>query len=303
MVTANHDLVLRNWFEALLVFLRQGLAQPIVQAYKQKYASVNYMGVMRETLKTATFEPDPAMFINEDMFLSNLDLSACFTLMLRRWDDVFQAKLGRPGKRNIERLKDLRNNWAHPNNANSITLDEVCSAAESAIEILKVFPSQPEITQVREIYQQLLQLRSPDASNVEASDSETTSTTQVIATNGEFTQEDTQLIHPVVENMEFYLEVIERNGRTNCLHVPVQQGRVIVGRSNSAHLGLNDPKVSRVHLLVVKNGTGLFLTDLRSANGTLLEGQPVIPNEPTHWGIGQVITVGDTWLILRRSSE
>ena len=102
--------------------------------------------------------------------------------------------------------------------------------------------------------------------------------------------------------VSFFIEIIRRDGEQQ--RIPLQQGALVVGRSEkSSSIVLDDPRVSRVHLQIVRDfDHGIVVTDLRSANGTTLDGNPLTPNEPTPWALGQVIGVGQTQLILKYGS-
>jgi hypothetical protein len=68
-----------------------------------------------------------------------------------------------------------------------------------------------------------------------------------------------------------------------------EQGRVVLGRGRKVDYQLDDPNVSRRHAIIYFEGGRLFLKDLGSTNGTLLNGKPVTsgPLAP-----GDVITLG-----------
>jgi len=77
-----------------------------------------------------------------------------------------------------------------------------------------------------------------------------------------------------------------------------------IGRAEDNDLQLADPKVSRHHARVHKEGTTYVLEDLGSANGTLVNGVPL--TEPHTLQHGERITVGDVELTYEepgRSSE
>ena len=50
---------------------------------------------------------------------------------------------------------------------------------------------------------------------------------------------------------------------------------VVIGRSVGCNLRLDDSEVSRHHARISHNGTDFVLNDLKSANGTKVNGQPV----------------------------
>jgi hypothetical protein len=68
-----------------------------------------------------------------------------------------------------------------------------------------------------------------------------------------------------------------------------EKSRVIIGRARDADFRLDDPNVSRQHALVYWEDGRLFLRDLGSTNGTLVNGRPVTSASLAD---GDVITVG-----------
>ncbi len=70
-----------------------------------------------------------------------------------------------------------------------------------------------------------------------------------------------------------------------------ETGIIVIGRSETCGLVLDDEKVSREHAAVVKKGRRIILRDLKSRNGTLLDGRFVgeKPLSP-----GDVFRVGDS---------
>ena len=61
---------------------------------------------------------------------------------------------------------------------------------------------------------------------------------------------------------------------------------------------LADPSVSRRHARIGRDGEVLYLEDLNSLNGTLVDGQPAAPFDPMPIRAGQVIEVGGVALLL-----
>jgi len=77
-----------------------------------------------------------------------------------------------------------------------------------------------------------------------------------------------------------------------------------IGRAEDNDLRLADPKASRHHARLHRQGTAFLLTDLGSANGTLLNGVRLTAPRPLQHG--DRIVIGDTELIFQepgRSSE
>ena len=92
-----------------------------------------------------------------------------------------------------------------------------------------------------------------------------------------------------------------------CLHVKpaagepfdhlLDQGSVVVGRSSISDLVLADPFLSRRHTLFFVEGAALFVEDLRSSNGTLLNGRRVAG--PTEVRPGDVVTLSGSSIEIR----
>jgi serine phosphatase RsbU (regulator of sigma subunit) len=65
---------------------------------------------------------------------------------------------------------------------------------------------------------------------------------------------------------------------------------IVIGRGKKADISLDDPSTSRRHATIERHGTGWRITDLESANGTLVNGRPV--SRPVLVRPGDLITVG-----------
>ena len=81
----------------------------------------------------------------------------------------------------------------------------------------------------------------------------------------------------------------------------LRQGKMTIGRA-TAHsenwdIALQDRGVSRPHARIESTDGGFTLTDIDSANGTLVNGQ--ILEAPTALKDGDVILIGETTLIYR----
>ena len=68
----------------------------------------------------------------------------------------------------------------------------------------------------------------------------------------------------------------------------------VSGRDKSCAIVLEDAHSSRRHFEITQTPKGFFLTDLGSANGTLLNGVNLQPNQPVRLHSGDVITVSQT---------
>ena len=83
------------------------------------------------------------------------------------------------------------------------------------------------------------------------------------------------------------------NGQTTQL--PIQTEKAILGRAEDADLKIPEGYsfVSGHHLLIQRKDSQFTLTDMDSTNGTLLNNQPVPPNQPVDLRHNAVIRIGD----------
>lgn len=84
------------------------------------------------------------------------------------------------------------------------------------------------------------------------------------------------------------------------MEFPLPKGEVIIGRYIEADLYLDDDAVSRRHARITISDETVFLQDLGSTNGTLVDGQPLSPRRQTIIQPGQVITIGAFVLDVRK---
>jgi two-component system response regulator AtoC len=77
-------------------------------------------------------------------------------------------------------------------------------------------------------------------------------------------------------------------------------GQILVGRGLSADLRVGAPSVSREHLLVVA-GDPACLIDSDSANGVHVDGVRAAPGEPVPFEPGNVVELGDAFLLIEHS--
>ena len=84
------------------------------------------------------------------------------------------------------------------------------------------------------------------------------------------------------------------NGALNGQRFVVKDGGVRLGRSSSNDIHIPDEELSRNHCLFETVGdSDIRITDLASANGTLVNGKP-LGNDPQTLRVGDLITVGAT---------
>jgi DNA segregation ATPase FtsK/SpoIIIE, S-DNA-T family len=76
-------------------------------------------------------------------------------------------------------------------------------------------------------------------------------------------------------------------GRT----VALGQGRHVLGRGSEATVRLDDPDVSRRHVVVQVGGGDITVADLGSTNGSWLGGEP-LDEQPRSWTTGAIVRLG-----------
>jgi len=70
----------------------------------------------------------------------------------------------------------------------------------------------------------------------------------------------------------------------------------VIGRGPGLDLTLTDSDTSRRHIEVGRRGPHLWVKDLGSKNGALLDGNPLPANKETLWPRGKLVTIGATEL-------
>ena len=84
--------------------------------------------------------------------------------------------------------------------------------------------------------------------------------------------------------------------------VPLTRSETVVGRASICDLPLSDPEVSRRHLALTATTSGIRVRDLRSTNGTRIEGQWIDASESAA-SIGDTIRLGDSTLVVTCAYE
>jgi len=57
------------------------------------------------------------------------------------------------------------------------------------------------------------------------------------------------------------------------LEIPIDREWLVIGRGRSAEMTLAEPTISRAHAAIGYDGRGFFVQDLRSTNGTMVNGE------------------------------
>ena len=67
---------------------------------------------------------------------------------------------------------------------------------------------------------------------------------------------------------------------------------VLLGRAATCHIYVDDPQLSKVHARVMVLGDRVALVDLQSTNGTQVDGESLIPQQPRELRNNQLIQIG-----------
>jgi pSer/pThr/pTyr-binding forkhead associated (FHA) protein len=57
------------------------------------------------------------------------------------------------------------------------------------------------------------------------------------------------------------------------LEIPIDREWLVIGRGRNAEMTLAEPTISRAHAAIGYDGRGFFVQDLRSTNGTMVNGE------------------------------
>ena len=85
------------------------------------------------------------------------------------------------------------------------------------------------------------------------------------------------------------LRIVKSDGTEN--RVDLDGKKWLAGREDTCDIFLPDRKASRRQFEITSTPEGYFITDLGSANGTVLNGDPLIPEDPRPINSGDVISV------------
>jgi two-component system, NtrC family, response regulator AtoC len=91
-------------------------------------------------------------------------------------------------------------------------------------------------------------------------------------------------------------------GQNVVTHLVPDEGILTVGRAPEAAVRVEDPSVSRLHIRI-HMGDVPKVEDLGSANGTRIAGARLHPNELTPLPPGQVVELGNSWVMIANSTQ
>ncbi|MFQ5421821.1 MAG: Swt1 family HEPN domain-containing protein, partial [Anaerolineae bacterium] len=139
----------------VLEALRVGVAPFVVREYRMAYKK-DFAREIDAALTTHAFELPREAFKDVNTLIGKLDAQNILNLMWRRWNEVFQGKLGHIGRSYVSELISARNDWAHQKAFNN---DQAYRVADTAGRLLKMVSAGEEAALVEQIAADLLRLR------------------------------------------------------------------------------------------------------------------------------------------------
>ena len=88
------------------------------------------------------------------------------------------------------------------------------------------------------------------------------------------------------------------NGPDKGRQCEVDKSTIYIGRAPENDVQIKDKSVSRVHLKIVKRGNKFFITDLKSRNGTFIDGVRIGPEMEYEIKEGMPVAIGKTFFSL-----
>ncbi|MDY6878338.1 MAG: DUF499 domain-containing protein [Chloroflexota bacterium] len=141
----------------VLEALKDGLGPFILREFRTVYSQRGYINEIDNTLASPGYPGLPDAALSDDQaLLAALDTHGCLHLMWRRWNDVFQDKLGHTARSYVSEMIGARNNWAHQG---AFSNDEAYRIADTAARLLKMVTAPEQAAYVGEIARELLRLR------------------------------------------------------------------------------------------------------------------------------------------------
>jgi len=141
----------------VLEALKDGLGPFTLREYRTVYTQKGYVSEIDAVLASPSHPGLPGeVWSDQGALLAALDTQGCLNLMWRRWNDVFQDKLGHVGRSYVSEMIEARNNWAHQA---AFSNDQAYRIADTAARLLKMVSAGEEAAYVDQIGRDLLRLR------------------------------------------------------------------------------------------------------------------------------------------------
>lgn len=311
--------------ERILHIVQESISAPVIQVYKEKLNATLDLKALRGILDAV--DPElPKDALDESALIEQLDLNAWLSLILGRWG-LFDPILKNTGRNGVQILKNVYSQYA--NEIQIVSVRDARNVALSAYELLTEFGCKDAANTVAIIRDEVLGLtQSQETQTMESLKDDvpeihtmpalnnkwlgvhSTSEQPIVSTNNHdakngaprIDHKRTKLVKPPGDYAFLKLEIVEKNGAAFAQTIDIKKPSLIIGRSQVADIELNDPLVSRVHLMITgTTPVDIKVTDLNSSNGSCLDGIPLKPNESVYWDVGKPLVIGETWMILRQT--
>jgi hypothetical protein len=280
-----------EWVGRILDIVKDGVGPYILAKYRDKYPArsdapagyKDYLACIQEALVTNKFAPPK--FPDDRSIKDWVDAYSWLSLIAERDRNLFHDLDG-PARLYVHELIDFRNLWAHQR---TLKEDDAYRAADDAARLLDKIGAAESAKKARAVADCIKRATWYQGDgyglHLEAQSSEGDSD------DHEATQRLTRYPGDVVE-------VCPPNETP--WRYPLQKERTLVGRSvTNSDIRVKDQRVSRVHLQIARTPNGdLTITDLRSANGTAINGKLIAPNQPMIWSSKHSIQIGSSELRL-----
>ncbi|MEZ0230398.1 MAG: sigma 54-interacting transcriptional regulator [Planctomycetota bacterium] len=101
------------------------------------------------------------------------------------------------------------------------------------------------------------------------------------------------------QHPDLSMKLVVAGAGVSTTHNLPARGELTIGRASTNQVPIADASVSRKHALLKLTSTAWTIEDLGSANGTVLNGRALAPNQPATIRPGDVIEVGDIAVLIR----
>ncbi|WZN63651.1 SMAD/FHA domain-containing protein [Chloropicon roscoffensis] len=102
------------------------------------------------------------------------------------------------------------------------------------------------------------------------------------------------VLKPIGDNNADYVIRSGLNQPPQATAITLMAGTSVVGRDEASDLIIPIPTVSGSHAKVEVLGDSVYVTDLKSTNGTFVQDEKIKPETKTEVKVGQSVTFGDS---------
>ena len=157
-----------------------GLAPFVVREFRMVYRG-DFTREIDAALTTQAFELPRSALTSVESLTASLDAQNVLNLMIRRWSEVFQEKLGHVGRSYVGELYTARVDWAHQK---PFSNDQAYRVADTAKRLLQMVSAGEQAAQVDQIASDLLRLRFDDEAKKSKQEAESQKTPETTTLAG-----------------------------------------------------------------------------------------------------------------------